>query len=64
MKTARRTNERAVSSNSYLGPSRVLVYALPFLPLLKRGVPFWPGLTPLLRYYRRWIVLHIKNRLI
>ncbi|MES9976565.1 MAG: hypothetical protein ABW094_20075 [Candidatus Thiodiazotropha sp.] len=64
MKTARRINNRAESSNSYLGPSRVFVYALPFLPLLKRGVPFWPGLAPLLRYYRKWIALHIKNQLI
>lgn len=64
VKTARRTNNRAESSNSYLGPSRVFVYALPFLPLLKRGVPFWPGLAPLLRYYRKWIALHIKNHLL
>ncbi|MES9829292.1 MAG: hypothetical protein ABW201_13575 [Candidatus Thiodiazotropha sp.] len=64
MKTARRINNRAGSINSYLGPSRVFVYALPFLPLLKRGVPFWPGLAPLLRYYRKWIALHIKNHLL
>lgn len=64
VKTARRINNRAESSNSYLAPSRVFVYALPFLPLLKRGVPFWPGLAPLLRYYRKWIALHIKNHLL
>jgi hypothetical protein len=47
----------------YLSPSRLFIYALPFLPLLKRGVPFWPGLVALLRYYREWIALHIRNRL-
>ncbi|MES9970802.1 MAG: hypothetical protein ABW092_12280 [Candidatus Thiodiazotropha sp.] len=54
----------AESTKSYLSPSRLFVYALPFLPLLRRGVPFWPGLLPLLNYYRKWIALHIKNRLI
>ncbi|MEW8030529.1 MAG: hypothetical protein AB2792_17130 [Candidatus Thiodiazotropha sp.] len=64
MKTAKRINNRIESNRSYLSPSKLFVYALPFLPLLKRGVPFWPGLAPLLGYYRRWIVLHIKNHLL
>jgi hypothetical protein len=55
------TNE---AKSSYLSPSRLFIYASPFLPLHKRGVPFWPGLVPLLGYYRKWIALHIKNRLI
>ncbi|MBT3047195.1 MAG: hypothetical protein G8D61_00195 [gamma proteobacterium symbiont of Ctena orbiculata] len=60
----RRRHNPAGSNSSYLSPSRVFVYALPFLSILKRGVPFWPGLIPLLRYYRKWISLYIKNRLI
>ncbi|MES9943783.1 MAG: hypothetical protein ABW080_02360 [Candidatus Thiodiazotropha sp.] len=64
MKTTTHSNKQSESSNSYLSPSRLFLYALPFLPLLKRGVPFWPGLLPLLGYYRKWIALHIKNRLI
>ncbi|MET0071029.1 MAG: hypothetical protein ABW096_13415 [Candidatus Thiodiazotropha sp.] len=60
----KRHHNHAGSNSSYLSPSRVFVYALPFLTILKRGVPFWPGLIPLLRYYRKWIGLYIKNRLI
>ncbi|MES9993402.1 MAG: hypothetical protein ABW098_15740 [Candidatus Thiodiazotropha sp.] len=60
-----RHNKNSSDSNSsYLTPSRVFIYALPFLSILKRGVPFWPGLINLLRYYRKWISLYIKNRLI
>ncbi|MBT2969053.1 MAG: hypothetical protein B6D72_13335 [gamma proteobacterium symbiont of Ctena orbiculata] len=61
---SRRDKIPAEPNSSYLSPSRVFVYALPFLSILKRGVPFWPGLIPLLRYYRRWIGLYLKNRLI
>lgn len=64
MNRTRDKNNRARSGSSYLSPSRLFIYALPFVPLLRGGVPFWPGLVPLLRYYRGWIALHIKNRLI
>ncbi len=59
-----RNDNHTESAKSYLSPTRLFFYGLPFLPLLKRGVPFWPGLVPLLRYYRKRIALRIKNRLI
>ncbi|MEW8505625.1 MAG: hypothetical protein AB2598_02905 [Candidatus Thiodiazotropha sp.] len=60
----RHNSNSAESKRSHLSPSRVFLYALPFLSIRRRGVPFWPGLIPILRYYRKWVGLYLKNRLI